>query len=279
MRSIAAILSGLLMAGTMMLSSAAGQNKPNAENSSAVYYSIHLASFKDLRKANSYVNSLKKEGNVVFWETAEIPGEGQFYRVYIGKFDNREDAVAYWKALEKQGYVSYFGIHLFVEPSEQAESPPTPVAKEQPPSKLLKLKDRFVDNRDGTVTDRLTNLMWIRNGWRLDLFAAATWQEAVEKCKAFSQAGYADWRLPTIEEWQGLIDIRRQSPALVEPNPFINMIVHMPYWSRSDFTYDRRHPLTTVSTVHAYTVTLYYGQVSHLRKDDRAFILPVRSLD
>jgi len=278
MRSIATVLTGLLLSVTMMSSVDAEQGKANADTR-GIYYSIHLASFKDLQNANRYVNSLKKEGNVVFWETADVQGKGRFYRVYMGRFDNREDAVDFWKTLDKEGSVSYFGVHPFEEPAKPPERLPMPVAKEPASSKLLNLKDRFVDNRDGTATDLLTNLMWIRNGWRLDFFSAATWPDAVRKCEAFRHAGYTDWRLPTVEEWQSLIDTHRLPPALVEPNPFKNMIVHMPYWSKSEFTYDHRHPLTMVSPVHAYTVALYYGQISHLRKSKMAFILPVRSLD
>jgi hypothetical protein len=278
MRSILTIFMGLLLSAAMMSSLEARAEKTNPDTDS-VFYSIHLASFKDLQRANRYVNSLKKEGNDVFWMNVETPGEGRFYRVYSGKFDSREDAVEYWKTLQKEGSVSYFGVHLIKKPAKPADSPPMPVAKEQAPSKLLYHKDRFVDNRDGTVTDLQTNLMWVQNGWRLDLFAAATWSEAVRKCEEFSHAGYTDWHLPTIEQWLSLIDTHGLSPSLVEPNPFNNMIVHMPYWSQSDYIYDSRYPLTTVSPVHAYTVNLYYGHISPLRKSDRAFIFPVRARD
>lgn len=276
MRSIAIILSGLLLSVISMSSVVAGQKKANADLR-GVFFSIHLASFKNLKNANGYVNSFKKEGKAVFWKTAEIPGEGRVYRIYIGKFDDREEAVEFWKTLAQEGLVSYFGLHLIREPAKPPDRLPMPVAKEPAAAKILNAKDRFVDNRDGTVTDLLTNLMWIRNGWRLDLFAAAAWLEAVGKCKAFSHAGYTDWRRPTTEEWRSLIDTRSQSPALVAPNPFKNMIVHMPYWSSNEFIYDSRYALVSVSPVHAYTVTLYYGQFSPLRKSDRAFILPVRS--
>ncbi len=280
MRPIAIVLTGLLIAVATMASVEADQEK-GRDDTPDVYYSIHLASFKDLQRANRYVNSLKKEGKVVFWETAEVPDKGLFYRVYMGRFDNREDAVVFWKTLDKEGAVSYFGVHRFTEkkPEKPSDELPIRVAKAPPPDKLQDIKDRFVDNRDGTVTDSSTHLMWIRNGWRLDLFAASTWPEAVKKCEAFDHAGYTDWRLPTIEEWQSIIDTNQLPPALVEPNPFRNMIVHLPYWSKNEFVYDRRYPLTSVSPIHAYTVHLYHGRISHLKKSERAFILPVRSQD
>ena len=81
---------------------------------------------------------------------------------------------------------------------------------------------------------------------------------------------WKDWRLPKIEEWKTVIDPGRQCPALVEPNPFENIIVHMPYWSRSEM---EKYP------AHAYTVMLYRGTVNHQRKNNRAFIMPVRNVN
>jgi len=132
------------------------------------------------------------------------------------------------------------------------------------------IKGRFIDNRDGTVTDTKTNLMWIKNGWRLDFVSAVTWWEAIKKCETFRLGGHSDWGLPTKEEWNSLIDSTQQCPALVEPNPFENIIVHMPYWSKSDLA---KYP------IQAYTVMLYSGNVNHQNKKDPAFILPVRSID
>jgi hypothetical protein len=42
---------------------------------------------------------------------------------------------------------------------------------EKPP-----LKDRFTDNGDGTVTDNLTGLIWLKNA---DCFGSRTWHEAL----------------------------------------------------------------------------------------------------
>ena len=46
------------------------------------FYSVHLASFKNLLNANNFVSSLKNKGNAVFWKKADVPGKGLFYRVY-----------------------------------------------------------------------------------------------------------------------------------------------------------------------------------------------------
>jgi len=120
--------------------------------------------------------------------------------------------------------------------------------------------------------------MWVKNGWRLDFLSAVDWWKAKEKCGQFRLRGYSDWRLPTVEEWESLIDPNQEHPALVSPHPFENIIAHMPYWTATDF-----HPLSgrktmSGSAVRAYTVLMYYGTVNHQRKNELAFVLPVRSI-
>ncbi|MCU7918179.1 MAG: DUF1566 domain-containing protein [Candidatus Thiodiazotropha sp. (ex Epidulcina cf. delphinae)] len=62
----------------------------------------------------------------------------------------------------------------------------------------------FLDNFDGTVTDRATGLMWQR-GHRQ---AYGRWSDAKEHICALNRerwCGYSDWRLPTIEELSSII--------------------------------------------------------------------------
>jgi len=62
----------------------------------------------------------------------------------------------------------------------------------------------FVDNGDGTVTDRATGLMWQRAGSpRALTIKRATRYIVSLNYKRF--LGYSDWRMPTIEELASLI--------------------------------------------------------------------------
>lgn len=149
-------------------------------------------------------------------------------------------------------------------PAARATGAPQPAA-----TVALPATGRFVDNGDGTVTDTRTGLMWVKNGWRIDFVSARNWDAAAEGCRAFRHGGYADWRLPDLDEWRTIIDDRHEFPALVEPNPFENMIVHQPYWTAS---------AVARSPVLAYTVLLYHGSVHRQMKRDLAFVMPVRTM-
>ena len=254
-----------------------------AESAEQHYYSIHLASFKYLQNANRHVNSLQEKGKLVFWKEVDIPDKGIFYRVFLGKYTTREEAVAFWGKLNQKGAVSYFGVYEFKESIASLKPPEPPVEKPLPPTEqALESKPaspRFVDNQDGTVTDTQANLMWVKNGWRLDFVSALTWPEAMEKCRNFNLGGHADWRLSSVDEWKTLIETNRQAPALVEPNPFENIIIHMPYWSQTEFVVTGGLAVRPdFPSARAYTVMLYSGNINHQKKKERAFILPVRSL-
>src|SRR5258708_1544072 len=87
---------------------------------------------------------------------------------------------------------------------------------------------RFTDNGDGTVTDNLTGLVWLKNA---NLFGEIPWEQALANAKSLasgtgglsdrSQPG--DWRLPNINEFQSLLDLdNSSSPALTPAHPFAN---------------------------------------------------------
>jgi hypothetical protein len=67
----------------------------------------------------------------------------------------------------------------------------------------------FVDNRNGTVTDRATGLMW----QKADSGKAMNWEEALAYAAALELAGHRDWHLPNAKELQSIVDYTRAPDA------------------------------------------------------------------
>jgi len=75
---------------------------------------------------------------------------------------------------------------------------------------------RFSNHEDGTVTDNLTGLMWMENGYyagdRLE------WKETLNALVyvnngTYPNYGYTDWRLPNINELESLVNYGPTDPA------------------------------------------------------------------
>ena len=93
---------------------------------------------------------------------------------------------------------------------------------------------RFTDNGDGTVTDNMTGLVWLKNA---DCLSYVTWTDTLNACNtlAAGQCELTDayvagqWRMPNINELLSLIDFTTY-PPIASPNPFENISVNL-YWS------------------------------------------------
>ncbi len=69
----------------------------------------------------------------------------------------------------------------------------------------------FLDNRDGTITDNATGLMWPK----ADSAEGMDWEDAlawVQQKNEENYLGYSDWRLPNAKELQSIVDYTR-SPS------------------------------------------------------------------
>ena len=70
-------------------------------------------------------------------------------------------------------------------------------------------KKRFVDNGDGTVTDHETELMWKQTDSYQDTSKWLNWYDALEFIRKLNDkkfGGHDNWRLPSLEEAEGIYD-------------------------------------------------------------------------
>lgn len=140
---------------------------------------------------------------------------------------------------------------------------------------------RFTVNDDGTVTDNLTGLIWLRNA---NCFGQHTWNAALTdanglangSCGLSDGSSAGDWRLPNTRELQSLIHYGQFYPALpnmagsgqwAEGDPFLGVQSGW-YWSGTTWMLisDRAWCTGTVS-----------GERSPERKSYSRFVWPVRS--
>ncbi|MBN2807980.1 MAG: DUF1566 domain-containing protein [Deltaproteobacteria bacterium] len=69
----------------------------------------------------------------------------------------------------------------------------------------------LIDNRDGTVSDTETGLMWQQGESDSKYWTAI---QASSYCNGLGLAGYSDWRLPTHEELSSLVDHNYSAPCI-----------------------------------------------------------------
>jgi len=88
---------------------------------------------------------------------------------------------------------------------------------------------RFIDNGNGTVTDKVSGLMWTKDVQEIPL--KMNWYDGIKTCNDLVFAGYDNWRLPNVREMLSLIDFGVYDPALPDGHPFINVKPSDSYWS------------------------------------------------
>lgn len=115
--------------------------------------------------------------------------------------------------------------------------PPSGVAALR--TRALVASTRFSDNQDGTITDSLTGLVWLKNA---GCFGTANWADALAQVNALASGacGLSDgsaagqWRLPNINELESLVDVSASNPAVSPGNPFTN-VSNKIYWSSTSY--------------------------------------------
>ncbi|MBI5375601.1 MAG: DUF1566 domain-containing protein [Candidatus Schekmanbacteria bacterium] len=78
---------------------------------------------------------------------------------------------------------------------------------------------RFSDNENGTVTDNLTGLMWVKSPDSTERSRS----DAIAYCDSLTLAGHTDWRLPNRKELRSLVDYSKWGTAIIAGHPFTNV--------------------------------------------------------
>jgi hypothetical protein len=107
---------------------------------------------------------------------------------------------------------------------------------------------RFTDNADGTVTDHLTGLVWLKNA---GCFTATDWSAALTAARqlASGACGLADgsaagqWRMPNANELESLVDVSQVNPAVSAASPFTNFDLNHAYWSSTTYMAGRANAM------------------------------------
>lgn len=89
--------------------------------------------------------------------------------------------------------------------SPAGQSSPGSVLYETDAAREIGRDGNYIAYDNGTVQDTATGLMWAARDNGKDI----TWETAEQYCSNYRGGGYTDWRLPTLDELEGLFDKRR----------------------------------------------------------------------
>ncbi len=142
---------------------------------------------------------------------------------------------------------------------------------------------RFTDNGDGTVTDNLTGLMWLKDANCANTISynpdstgngSVTWQHALDFVAGINAGtysscggGHTGWRLPNDIELESLVDSSAYNPALPAGHPFTSVQADY-YWSSTTYA---------GNTAVAWIVGMSGGYVYYDNKTNNYYVWPVRS--
>lgn len=148
--------------------------------------------------------------------------------------------------------------------------------------KGISITPRFTDNENGTVTDNLTRLIWLKKGDCTYFFSgdfnlknARTWTKALTAANSLSNnycglhdgSAAGDWRLPNIKELLSLIDYQNDRPTLPTGHPFTGVYDNS-FWSSTTSMYNKTQ---------AWRVSFEFGDVNqYTNKSSEYSVIAVR---
>jgi Protein of unknown function (DUF1566) len=130
---------------------------------------------------------------------------------------------------------------------------------------------RFTDKGNGTVTDDLTALIWLKNA---NCFGLQPWTSALSDANSLATGtcGLTDgssagqWRLPNINELHSLIDLSQSGPAMPSGHPFLGVVTDY-YWGSTTYA---------PNPAYDWLILLTDGGMFYGLKSNTYYVWPVR---
>ncbi len=151
---------------------------------------------------------------------------------------------------------------------------------------------RFTDNGDGTVTDNLTDLVWLKDSYCTDTVgginngsAALTWADAITwsngmadgSCGLTDGSTAGDWRLPNIKEFQSLIHFGYSAPPVSNTAGTGKWSAGDPFSTiPTDFNWYWSSTTVAGSTSNAWYINMTRGETDTYSKTSYLSVWPVR---
>jgi hypothetical protein len=227
------------------------------ENTSAYINTLKLGGFNDWRLPTSFelfsINNYDRVNpalNINYFAitTAE----------YWWTSETRTDDVSYVWVVNAGGGI---GAHPKIETISAGGVKHFNTRAVRNPKPKSDLTDRYKDNGDGTILDRLTGLMWQKT----QSSNTMSWEEALSYATHLTLAGKSGWRLPNIKELQSLNDTKLIKPSF-NISYFTNISIGN-YWSSTTLVQ---------APAKAWDINVDYGIVSYSDKSLKENVLCVR---
>lgn len=188
---------------------------------------------QDLEKSQPYLNTDYFD----FEYDKRMPYAGQYWsstKYVKGPLQNIQMEGAFGFNFA-DGHIKAYETGLYYDGSDGVRNPGNYVRAVRGKENIYGVND-FLDNNNGTVTDKATGLMWQKT----DDGNTYNWVEALQMAKNSKIAGYEDWRLPNTKELQSIVDYDKETFPAIDENFFECTNEDSWFWSsttQGDFKY------------------------------------------
>ena len=169
-----------------------------------IFQEVFTEGFPKEIKAQAFLGETELKNNVSFIWSSDIDGDIAEGKVISTEYLSIGEHLITLSAYYKNGKTASETLEI-----KKVNGPIRKDVEQKAPSPR-RVTDRvdgtvYIDNRDGTVTDTTTHLMWEQSddGYQKNIYVAYKY------CEELDLAAHNDWRMPTVSELEEISNIGR----------------------------------------------------------------------